>query len=724
MTSEHSSIKQELLRTYVEARLRNMPLLIFMLLTIGGVITLSQPVWEAGLWVAFGLGISAMGRLLYSYYLAQPQPLSESKYKIWLYIIIAHRVIIGVVLCSLVLWAWNPDFPAVNLMLVLLVALQIPLSAMSGGVVLQVFYTEQTFSCAAVAYGAWLLTSQWGHSEVMLPVAFYLLASMTFPIRVNQSMREMLKLQYGFQEATVAAQAASKAKGSFLSTMSHEIRTPLNSIIGMNALLLDSPLTAEQNKCAMAAKNAGTHLLHLINDILDFSKLEADRIELEMVDFDLLVELESAISIIGVDAHAKGIELTYEVAGGTPTYLRGDISRARQVLFNLVSNAVKFTERGSVRLVIAKHDNATDPGPNRVILRADVIDTGIGIDREKIPLLFNDFTQADTSTTRRYDGTGLGLAISKRLVELMSGAIGVESTPGVGSRFWFTLPLETPERMDLVNPVREDMASSASDDMQMTHILVAEDNPSNQLLIGMLLEKLKCTHVIVPNGKEAVDAISNGGQFDLILMDMQMPVMNGIDATIAIRALPGMKGKLPIIALTADAMNGVREHVLNAGMNDYLTKPIDVSALRKAIIHWGNIGRQQSQAAAEAPPEVNAAASVSLIDETVLNAMTEVLGEMKTSELLMEFWPTVEKQLREMRDALGAQDRQRVLALAHEMKGSAGNFGGLRISQVAAQLEKDAEDPVRAAQHIETISQVTAETQRQALAFLKSGRAA
>jgi len=720
MGASTNMIETELLRMFVDARQRNAPLMIFMLLSISVVVGYLQTPLATVIWASIGLAVTGLGYVLYSRF--RLQSLTQDTARRWLYIILCHRVLVGMVLCSLVWWAWNPDLPQGNLILILLIATQIPLYAMTGGVVLPIFYSEQIFSFISVSYGSYLLSAQWGHPEIMLPVGYYLLASMVFPIRINRSMREMLQLQYDLLRSSEAAEAASKAKSSFLSTMSHEIRTPLNSIIGMNELLLESSLTAEQNKYALAAKNAGTHLLHLINDILDYSKLEAGRIELEMVDFDLRQEIESAFSMMSVNVNNKAVNLVYEIDAEVPAWLQGDLSRLRQIIFNLLGNAIKFTDNGSIRLIISKVPDQSDVAAGTVRLRADIIDTGIGIAPDKITHLFKDFTQADTSMTRLYGGTGLGLAISKRLVELMFGEIGVESVPGKGSRFWFTMPMKISARAGKTEIL---LKAPPSENMSMLRVLVAEDNPSNQLLISILLEKLNCICKIVNNGQEALDALTAGpGEYDVILMDMQMPVLDGISATVAIRALTGQAGKLPVIALTADAMNGVREQALAAGMNDYLSKPIDVRALGAALAHWGNVSREENLYAAGSFEENSAPAAEILIDEAMLQSMAQVLGEQKTAELLNEFWPTVDEKLVEIRAALSALDSVRVHALAHELKGSAGNFGGLQISRIAALLEKDASDPVRAARHIQSIATAAPETHRQAIRLFSSGKAA
>ncbi len=382
------------------------------------------------------------------------------------------------------------------------------------------------------------------------------------------------------EEALAKALAADKAKSELLATVSHEVRTPLGAIISMADLLLGTGLDDRQRHYAETLEQSGRALLTVLNEILDFSKLEAGRFELETVNFDFSEMMKSVGAELEARANDKGLASSLDIAEGCPPNLSGDPVRIRQILNNLIDNALKFTEAGSVRIRAGYGQDGDE-----IVLRFEIADTGIGLTTQQITRLFEPYAQADSSVAIKYGGTGLGLSIAGHLAKLMGGELGCESTPNEGSMFWFTVRVR---ELAKATPSNDAPIAATAPMAPLTgHMLIVEDNDINQMLIAAYLDQFGLTHEIAVNGQEAVTMVQEGN-FDVVLMDIMMPVMDGMEATKHIRALKGPVAKMPIIALTANAMKGDRESYLAAGMDGYVSKPINAADLFEALS--GHIG--------------------------------------------------------------------------------------------------------------------------------------
>ena len=669
---------------------------------IGLMLVQFRPLTPCVIWVALSI-MAAVAFTLSSMYFERLRDRGADRKAIRASIglIVVSRMAFILLWCSISIWGWSAETPESFFVIITVLLSTLAMNASQSGPVLRLYFMEALPKFLAVIYMSYVAYESVNLAELgAIGAVTAMLFFTKIAFSINKSTRMILAQKHALAIANEEVQQASKAKSEFLATMSHEVRTPLNGVLGIVSLMKDTNLTREQEDYVETIRHSGETLLAMLNDILDFSKIEAGHMDIEKVPFDLSQTVKSVFNLMMSRAMEKRIGFHVDVAPDVPACIVSDPTRLRQVLLNLISNAIKFTDAGQVTLKITMLDKQTlDNGGEIVRLRFAVSDTGIGVPVEAQEKLFKQFVQVDSSISRRFGGTGLGLSICQRIVELLDGGIDFESQPGKGSTFWFDIPAEV--------AIGYDSAMSSSTDkseniplLRPLRILLAEDNKTNQKVAIGILKKYGHHIDVAEDGMQAIEAVQEKN-YDVILMDMQMPVVDGLQATQQIRKISDFHAKLPIIALTANALNGDHERCVAAGMNDHIAKPIRPAALFRAlaihlphkVVYWEenngqpNLSDMPATGAPPLKPAILSAPKPPTIDLSHIRELERTLGSEFVGSFIDESLAEIEALSESMSRYFAEKDERQLQESSHNMKSLSALVGMRDVSHLAEGIE-------------------------------------
>ncbi len=681
------TLQVQMLALYVANHMANRFLVVFVCFACAGILAQWSPHWFIGLWLLVTVTTSVVSARIYARF-EKAMPIVPEAMHTWLWMLGVPRLIFIIAWSSVLLWGWDEAEPTTVYIPFIMLIVTMAVNAATSGPFLP-FYFMEIVPKALVMFAMMFGLGGPVNNAVglLLPLAILFIVRLAF--KINATARTLFRQKNELAEALDSLQMANRAKSAFLAMVSHEIRTPLNGIIGLATLLKDTRLTKEQSEYVDTIDYSGTVLQTMMNDILDFSKLESGKLSVEMLSFNPRHLIKGVTDLTRPRAEEKNLRMEYRVDGNVPHIVCSDPLRLRQVILNLVTNAIKFTETGSIVISLSVNKSGA--------LRGEVADTGPGIDKATQGLLFKEFSQADSSTARLYGGTGLGLAICKRIITLLEGKIGLESAPGEGSLFWFEAPLKNVE--DAAGAYQPENRHISYEKVNYSlNVLLVDDNHINRQVAKGMLERLGHRVTLAESGDEAIEAVKGYPfRYDLIFMDVQMPGKDGLETTRDIRMLGARYREIPIVALTANTLPADIERCLQAGMVDHVGKPVDAAAMGQAIARHA-VQKKEMDEADHGLSEDNIMVS--------LHSLEKDLG----LEYACHFFDEGIKEVRRLYDVLKTMpDDTEVMTLAaHDLKSMSAMIGLREIAQLAhyIQAAAGAGDLGRAAQLIRDMGQI------------------